>query len=1129
VTTAFTQQDRVFCPRCGADVGSDDNFCGDCGSPLPVTCRGCSTKSPPGKPFCAACGAALSTRSLDRYGRAPQNARQAVAERRQLTVMFADLVGSTRLGLRLDPEDLRTVIIAYQECIRSVVARLDGFVARYMGDGALIYFGFPQAYEDDAERAVLAGLAIVDAISRLSTVAGPAGALACRVGIATGPVVVGDVIGFGSSLELPVVGNTPNLAAGLISLAEPGMVVLSETTRNLTGGLFEYKVLGPAPLKGGSTPVCAWAALAESPIDSRFEALRGSSLPLVGRAEELDFLLRRWEQVKAGEGRVVVLFGEPGIGKSRLVAALEQSVGQEPCARIRLLCSPNHQDSPLYPVIRHIERAAGFERGDAASVKREKLLSLLKTSASSDPDVEIIADLLSVQLTPHDVAGGHKQLKGKIAALAAVLRHFEQMCRQGSLLVVVEDIHWADPTTLSLMDLLVEKVATLPMLVVNTSRPETRPQWLTRPQVTVQTLGGLYPRAAASLINSVAEGRITRQEVIDRIIAHADGIPLFIEELTKTVLEGGIRLANDTPNAGVPLTPAIVPTTLQASLMARLDRSAAAKEMAQIGSVIGREFPFELVERLSSWPPKEVQEALGELVQTGLATRHGIPPQSTYVFKHALVQDAAYASLLRERRRSIHLRVAEILKEDESLRPESYLPEVIAWHFGEAGAADRSIDCYLMAARRTNGRFALTERVSHLRKGLRQIEQLPDSMDRDRRELALHVALYQSLVDEQGSGSPAVRSTVERARALCLKLGDTHELIRAHDGLFNYYFSHSQPETLLRYADEMSDVGHKTGNPQAFIMALKMSGFANLLQGRFEAATEDMRVLVETYNGVRDGQAALAVRDPKMGALTVLGICRTALGYVDAGTAESLEAVRYADSLNHVVSQTVALRRSCVQHIMRRDTETVAELSERLLGLTAEFETFKGTRDGAIFNCWAKLQTRNDPVVLERMRQAIEQFDATQHWALLPFFMTAAAEIVGKYGDPSGAMALLNRAAELVQSTGERWCESEIIRLQAQFSARDHDDAVRLLTASLDIAKEQSAKLWELRTATSLASVHLERGDAQAGHDVLAPVFAWFTEGLTAPDLVAAREVLDRLGDGLDAPAARMPRSSSRS
>ena len=1124
MTTAIIEQDRTACPRCGADVGSSDNFCGDCGSPLPLTCKVCSSKNSPGKKFCAACGVALATRLPEQNGSAAPKPRQPGAERRQLTVMFVDLVSSTMLGARLDPEDLPKVITTYQECIRSVVARLDGFVARYMGDGALIYFGFPQAHEDDAERAVLAGLAIVEAVSRLSTVAGSAGTLACRVGIATGPVVVGDVIGSGSSLESPVVGNTPNLAAGLIALAEPGMVVIAETTRRLTGGLFEYKVLGPARLKGGPTPIYAWAALAESPTDSRFEALRSGKLPLVGRKEELDLLLRRWEQAKAGEGRVVVLIGEPGIGKSRLVAALEQGIGQESRARTRLVCSPNHQDSPLYPVIRQIERAAQFERGDASAAKLEKLLRLLEADVSPDPDVAIIADLLSLPLAPNDFPDIHKQPRGKVMALAAILRYFEKMSRRGPLLVIVEDLHWADPTTLDLMGLLVEQVATLPMLVVNTSRPETRPPWLARPHVTVQTLSGLHPRDAASLINSVAEGRIPRQEVVDRIIAHADGIPLFIEELTKTVLYTGIRLADDPANLADPLTPAIVPTTLQASLMARLDRLVAAKEVAQIGSVIGREFSFELLESVSTWPRNDLQEALGELVQAGLATTYGQPPHSTYAFKHALVQDAAYASLLRERRRSIHLRVAELL-EEEVIRPESRLPEIIAWHFGEAEAADRSIDYYLKAAQRTNGRFALTERVSHLRKGLRQIEHLPDSTEKERRELALQVALYQSLVDEQGSGSEEVRSAVERARALGLKLGNTHELIRAHDGLFNYYFSHSQPETLLRYAAEMSDVGQRTENPQAFIMARKMSGFANLLLGRFETACEDMRLLVDTYSEVRDGQAALAVRDPKMGACTVLGICLTALGYPDSGAAKSLEAVRYADSLNHAVSQIVALRRACVQHIMQRDTQTVLELSQRLLGLAAEFETFKGVRDGAIFNCWAQLQMRRDPALMERMRDCIEQFDTTQNWALLPFFMTATAEIVGMYGDTDGAVALLNRAAELVHSTGERWCESEIIRLQAQFSARDAEHARHLLTTSLNLARQQRAKLWELRTATSLANVWLEQGNRQAGCEVLAPVHAWFTEGLTTPDLVAARTLLDRLEGDHEARPTRILRS----
>jgi len=1028
--------------------------------------------------------------------------------------MFVDLVGSTMLGRRLDPEDLRTVITAYQECVTSIVAHNDGFVARYMGDGTLVYFGFPKAHEDDAERAVQAGLAIIEAVVSLSTAAGPAGTLACRVGIATGPVVVGDVIGFGASLELPVVGDTPNLAAGLISIAEPGTVVISETTRRLTGELFDYRIIGPNRLKGSTTPIYAWAVLAESPIDSRFEALRTGKLPLVGRTEQLDLLLRRWEQAKAGHGRAILLIGEPGIGKSRLVAALEERIRPDPYGRIRLLCSPSHQDSPLHPIIRRIERAAQFERGDLATVKLDKLARLFGADISSDEDIAIIADLLSIPLAENARPDWQGQRR-KATALAAICRQLKKLGRCDPLLVIFEDIHWADPTSLELMDLLVESVARQPMLLVVTSRPEIRPSWMSRPEVTVQIVNGLDRRDAINLIGSISEGRIPQQEVVDRIVVRADGIPLFIEELTKTVLDAQMQLTKDQRDLAEPLSPGIIPTTLQASLMARLDRLVAAKEVAQIGSVIGRDFSFELMRGLSELSSTALEEALGELVQTQLATVHGEPPHATYSFKHALVQDAAYASLLRDRRRALHSRLAELL-EVEASRPGGPLPEVIAWHFAEAGVASKSIEYYLMAAERTNGRFALTERVRHLRKGLRQIQHLPDSTETVRRELALQVALYQALVDEQGSGSEEVRSAVEQARNLCLKLGDMHELIRVQDGLFNYHFSHSQPETLLSYAKEMADVGERTGDPQAFIMARKLSGFANLLLGRFENGCEDMKQLIEAYDEGRDGHAALAVRDPKMGAYTVLGICLTALGHIESGAAKSMEAVRYADSLNHEVSQIVALRRACVQYIMQRDTQAVLMLSERLLGLATEFETFKGARDGAIFNCWAQLQTRRDPILLERMCDCIEQFDGSQYWALLPFFMTTAAEVMGKYGNAVGAGAMLHRAAELVQLTGERWCESEIVRLQAHFSALDFNHAINLLEASLNIAKQQHAKLWELRSAINLAEVYLEQGDPKAAREILFPINAWFTEGLNAPDLVAARALLSRVDGGVE-------------
>ena len=459
--------------------------------------------------------------------------------------------------------------------------------------------------------------------------------------------------------------------------------------------------------------------------------------------------------------------------------------------------------------------------------------------------------------------------------------------------MVFEDIHWADPTSFDLLDLLIGKIERLPMLLLITTRPELQPPWTTRPHVTVQTLGGLYPREAASLIRAVANKQILQEEVIDSIISRADGIPLFIEELTRSLLERRPQHRNQ-HSMGEPLSTDNIPATLQASLMARLDRLGAAREVAQIGSIIGREFSFELLQLLSELPRVRLEEAFSEFEQTGLVVAHGRPPHSTYVFKHALVQDAAYTSLLRKRRRAIYLRLAELLAA-EPFRHENALPEIIARHFAE-GAPDKSIEYYFKAAERTTGRFALTERVSHLRRALQQTGHLPELPEANRRELTLQVALYQVLVDDQGSGSEDVRSAVERARALCLRLDDTKQLIRVQDGLLNYHFSHSEPEKMLHYANEMLDVGKRTGNPQAFLMARKTAGFANLLRGRFELACDDMRLLVETYDEERDGpQSALSTRDSKVGAYTVIGICRTALGYLDSGAEISLEAVRHAE------------------------------------------------------------------------------------------------------------------------------------------------------------------------------------------------------------------------------------------
>jgi class 3 adenylate cyclase len=573
---------------------------------------------------------------------ATEPTRRDEAERRQLTIMFCDLVGSTALSARLDPEDLRAIIGAYHRCCTELVQRNGGFVAKYMGDGVLAYFGYPQAHEDDAERAVRCGLALVDAACRLPT--SHDATLQVRIGIATGVVVVGDLIGEGVAQEQGVVGETPNLAARLQTLAEPGQVVIAPDTRRLTSGLFEYRDLGRVVLKGLADPVQAWHVVAASALQSRFEAQHETGLaPLVGREEELELLLRRWNQASRGEGRVVLLTGEPGVGKSRLIAALQERLQSQQHVRIRYFCSPQHSDSALYPIINQLERAARFERGDAPAQKLIKLQNLL---APVDPrntaEVELLADLLSI---PRGGQRGllmdpQKRKEKTFGALFAQLRHLQQQ----PVLIVYEDVQWIDPTTLELLALTVERSQHMRVLLVISARPEFTPPWPGYAHVTTVSLTRLSRREGTTLIAEVAQGRALPDEVINQILLRTDGVPLFIEELTKTVLESGLlrKREHDYILDG-PLAPVAIPTTLHASLLARLDRLSSVRQVAQVGAALGRQFSHELLQVAAEMPERQLNDALEQLVRAELLFQRGTPPHAQYTFKHALVQDVAYA------------------------------------------------------------------------------------------------------------------------------------------------------------------------------------------------------------------------------------------------------------------------------------------------------------------------------------------------------------------------------------------------------------------------------------------------------------------------------------------------------
>jgi len=714
--------------------------------------------------------AALDTAALAAASAAaPADAPAPVeAERRQLSVTFCDLVGSTPLATRYDPEDLREIVGAYHRCVANTVARFGGFVAKYMGDGVLIYFGYPEAHEDDAERAVRAGLAIIDAVGRLDAPE----PLNVRVGIATGLVVVGDLIGTGAAQERGVVGETPNLAARLQALARPGTLVIADNTRRQIGALFELEDLGSQSLAGFGEPQQVWCVSGESGVLSRFEALRSGATPLVGRDEELDLLLRRWQQAKAGEGRAVLISGEAGIGKSRLTAALSERIEDEPHTRVRYFCSPHHQDSALYPFIAQLEHAAGFARDDTPEEKLGKLKKLLTPAAPDDDEMALLAELLSL---PNAAAELNLSPQRKREMLfEALLHQLEALSQDRPVLMVFEDAHWIDPTSHELLDLTVDRVRRLPVLLVITFRPEFQPPWGGRSHVTSLALNRLGERDGEALVHTLAGNAGLTAEIVAEIVERTDGVPLFVEELTKAVLESAAQDARVTAVLRMASQAAqAVPATLHASLMARLDRlGPGPKETAQIGAVLGREFAYELIEPVAQRPERELQAALGQLSDAGLLFCRGVAPHASYLFKHALVQDAAYGALLRGRRQELHGRVAAALETHFAVLVERQ-PELLAHHLTAAGNTERAVGQWLKAGKHAAARLAYLEAIAHFERGLGLLHSLPETPLRNGREIELQLALGLCLLTARGA--VAAKPPYTRANELTERSGEPQQ------------------------------------------------------------------------------------------------------------------------------------------------------------------------------------------------------------------------------------------------------------------------------------------------------------------------------------------------------------------
>ena len=968
----------------------------------------------------------------------PSDTPAAAAERRQLTVLFCDLVDSTALARRLDPEDYRDVVRTYQATCGAVIQRFEGTVAQYLGDGLLVYFGYPQAHENDAQRAVQAGLEILDAIAPLTAqlVADKGLRLAVRLGIHTGLVVVGEVGGGGRQEQLAL-GDTPNIAARLQSLAAPDTVVVSEATWRLVQGYFACDDLGPQSLKGVETPVQVYRVLGTSGAQSRLDVLSPRGLtPLVGREAEIALLRERWTQAQDGLGQVVLLSGEAGIGKSRLVVALKEQVAAEPQAWLTpCQCSPYYQNSALYPMIDLLERVVlQFDREETPQQKYSKLEGFLVQHGLPLPEaVPLFAALLSLPLTadytPLPLSPEQQKQKTMQALLTVLLR----IAAQQPVLFVMEDLHWVDPSTLELLSLLVDQGPTTRILALLTFRPDFSPPWTGRSHFTQVTVHRLPRRQAVEVIRQVAHGKVLPPEVVEQIVAKTDGVPLFVEELTKMVLESDLlQEREDRYELAGPLPPLAIPATLHDSLMARLDRLGTVKGLAQLGATLGREFSYELLQAVSPWDEGTLQRGLHQLVEAEFLYQRGAPPQATYLFKHALIQDAAYQSLLRSTRQQYHQRIAQVV---EARFPElcETQPELLAHHYTEASLIMQAMPYWQRAGQRAIERSANLEAVGHLTTGLEVLKTLPDTGERTQQELALLTTLGPAMIVIKGYGAPEVEDTYLRARELCQQVDDPAQLFPVVRGLWNRYLMRAEHQQARELGERLLSLAHSLHNPASLIEAHRVFGTVLWNRGELPLAYEHLEQGIALYKPHQ--HRTLAFRygaDPGVVCRFYAAVVLWSRGYPQQARRRMEEALTLAQEISHPHSLAFVLVFAAILHRLCGEVQAAYARADMATLLAAEQGIAQWFAGGTILRGWAVAAQGQAVEGVTQIYQGLAAWRAAWAEVLRPSWLALLAEAYAAGNNPAGGLHGLAEALVLVEATGERWYEAELYRLRGE-------------------------------------------------------------------------------------------------
>ena len=1066
-------------------------------------------------------------------------------ERRQLTVMFCDLVSSTPLAEQLDPEDFRDVVQAYQILCEQQAHSLDGYVALYMGDGILFYFGYPIAYEDAAARAIRTGLRILAALPTLNAqlcnrfpilTERP---LQVRIGIHTGLVVVGEMGGSDYRAQVAL-GETPNIAARVQGIAAPNTVAISAKTHQLVAGLFECRELGRPLLKGVSNSVLVYQVLSEGEAQSRFDVVRQTGLPaLVGRTEELNILQRRWSQAKSGTGQVVWLDGEAGIGKSRLVHGLRDHTSHERATCLEFRCDPYHQHTALYPVVRLLERVFQFQREDSSLQKFEKLKQALAGYRFPRADtVLLLAELLSVPLPAGVPALTLSPEKKRQRTQENLIGWIFEEAEQQPTLCVCEDLQWADPSTLTLLDLCLPKLASVPMLLLLTSRPEFVVPWQDKewkdkerqdneqkdthqqPHHTQLTLRRLAQPASQALIEQIAGGRSLPGPVLQHILIQTDGVPLFIEELTKTVVESEVlQDVNGRYELTRPLATLDIPATLHDSLMARLDRLAA-KDLAQIGAALGREFSYELIQAVSTREEVSLQQGLQQLCQAGLIYQRGTPPHATYFFKHALIQETAYQSLLKRTRQDVHYTSAQILEERFPEITETQ-PEFVAHHYTQAGRIQQAIPYWRQAGERANTRAAHTEAIQHAQTGLDLVSSLPEDAERDQLELDLQVLLGGSL--SSNYGAPEVERTYRRARELCQRLGETKEIFPVLRGLATFYMMRGNQTVAQDLSEQCMRFAHATRNSLFQIEACVALGFNLFYRGKLEAARTTLEQGVQLYSEIQEKATPVffTPQDPGVACLSLLPWVLWLLGYPDQATQRHEEALHLAQRLGQPFNVTYALIVGSSYDVLRQEKEEAMQHAVTALQTASEHGLSTWSIAAKIQLGSTKAARGESAEALDLLTENITAWRALGLELTCPFHIASLAQAYRTAGQLDKALASITEALQHAEQYGERWYDAECYRLRGEYalaqSADQDDEADDEAEADwlqvIEIARSQQAKSLELRAAVSLSRLWQRQGKKTEASALLCPIYAWFSEGFDSEDLRYARALLAELED----------------